>query len=146
MVDAGSIELEVWSPNLMVARFFGVPSDERIQEYLDWMTSGLRAARGTALILDATHSSLSHPGFIRRQASWIKQHRQLIVDRSYGTALVLDGAVLRFTLSSILLVAPSPAPMLVHSRLEESLGWAKSVLKERGHAMPPEPFRLRPTA
>jgi len=146
MQDGGSIEFDVWSPHLMVAQFVGVPSDERIQEYLDWMTRALWTSRGTAVILDASQSSLSHPSFIRRQANWMKQQRQLIIEKSYGTSLVLDGALLRFTLSSILLIAPSPVPMLVHSRFVESLDWAQNVLKQRGHSMPPAPSRFSTSA
>ena len=140
MSNAGSIDFEAWSPQLRVARFAGVPAEERVQEYLDWMTSALKASRGVLFILDATNSSLTHPAFVRRQATWIKTHRPLIAERSFGTSLVMNGAVLRFTLSSILLVAPSPVTMAVHGTFDEGLRWAGAELSKRGFSMPQAPL------
>jgi len=58
-----------------------------------------------------------------------------------GNAVVVDGAVVRFVLSTLLMVAPMPTNVKAFDQRSEALTWCEEILRKAGIRTPPGMFR-----
>ena len=124
------------APQFLFVRCIGAPPESRVAEYFAWMTAQMRTGTGGVLVMDSRRSMLFSPTFVTQQAKWLRDHRDLIEEKGRGTAIVLGQPVLRFALSSILSLAPTPTPLTAHDTLFDALDWAMGRLRASGITVP----------
>jgi hypothetical protein len=130
------LTFEAIAPQFLFVRCTGAPAEGRVAEYFMWMTDQMNSGSGGVLVMDSRRSELWSGTFIKQQGKWLRENHKLIAQKSLGTAIVLGQPVLRFALSSILSIAPTPAPLTAHDTLFEALDWAMGRLRESGAPVP----------
>jgi hypothetical protein len=126
---------------IIVVTFSGTPNDEEFAAYLAKLTTCLQKKVPSAYVIDARHSPNPPTKHRKMQADWMKENKELIKDRSAGTAFVFSSAIFRFVLSAIFLIQTLPHPYIVVGTLEEALDWAQKQLRQQ--AMSPDPTAPR---
>jgi hypothetical protein len=116
------------SPVLVIA-LHAAWSDAEFDDYLARMTSALeRATRPIAVVVEVVGSHQPTTEQRRRQAAWMRAHRDLIRRRCAGIAFVFASPIFRFVLSSILLIEPIAIPYVVSTTRDDALAFAKARL------------------
>lgn len=97
------------------------------------------AAREPYAVIFTDGIALRMPPELRRlQADWIRARAPEITRYCAATAFVLENAVSRFVLSSILLLVPMPCPFRSFADTDAANAWARALVGEawRPRAMP----------
>jgi hypothetical protein len=101
----------------------GSCSDEEFEGYLSQMTQSLRRKTRVAVIIDTTQASHTPSHQRKRQAEWMREHKEVLTLYSAGMVFVSKSAVLRFVLSSIFLIQSPPCDYSVTSSLLAAAEW-----------------------
>ena len=121
---------------IVIVRVSGVATDEEFTAYLDQLTEDIRTHDRLVHIYDARTSGRT-PGTQRRmQAEWMAAHKDVLVQKSLGTAFVFSSAIQRFVLSSIFLISPIPGPYTIKGTVAEACAWGLEKLHDAGIRRP----------
>jgi len=128
---------------LVVFRFEGTVTMAQLEAYLkrqEEMTT--RGSHSVALVLTKNLRMWETP-VLRRQAEWLKQHRDEVARMSLGAALVIESPIVRGMLKALLWLQPMPQPHLVTNSVAQALGWLRARLVEANVRVElPEPAHL----
>lgn len=118
----------------------GLVSDAEYAEYLDGMSSMMASKLSRIAIIDGRASEMNSPKHGRMQANWLRKERHALASLNFGTVLVIDRPVVRFSLSAMLSIAPIPGTYKVVGTFGDAVTWAMARLDAAGLSVPP---RLR---
>jgi hypothetical protein len=127
---------------VVIVTMQGVVPDAEYVAYLDEMSAMMAGRQSRIAIVDGTMSEMNSPKHGRMQANWLRKERDALASLNFGTALVINRPVVRFSLSAMLAFAPIPGTFKVVSHLGEAASWASQRLTSLGLSVPPRLLRL----
>lgn len=103
----------------------GSPDEAQFNGVMAGLDRIIARAEVHGVIFDARTAESPPRHFRQRQTDWIKQHQAELARFSRGIAFVFQSPVMRFVLSSLLLVQSLPMPYCVCATPEEALAWLR---------------------
>lgn len=120
------IDTQAWP--VVMHRSSGQPTDTEIDAYVTQATAVLERGEPHANIIDARGISEVSPYARAAKKAWLEDHLELLARHCVCTAVVLDGAITRFVMATILLVQPFPIPYRVFGTVEAAQAWVHQQL------------------
>lgn len=114
---------------VIVVRYDGIPSDDMADAYLEQYTELVR--RGvpyTSVFSSLPDARLPSAAQLRKQAAWVKEHRQITREYCRGLAFALRSPAMRGVLRALLTMQPFSAEHVVLRDEAEAIAWAKARL------------------
>jgi hypothetical protein len=129
--SAPTVTIDATNFPLVVVHYLGAVRDEDFAAHLAAMTA-LGETRSTpiALVLDTTRGAARSVAAMRMLREWLTKSQERIEKRVAGLAIVLTDAVLRFTLSSVMLAIEMPYPYTVVETSEAGVAFARARLRD----------------
>jgi hypothetical protein len=120
---------------LLVFRFSGEVSLPELEDYLKRQEEFF--ARGQPMVSVAlTHNlKIWEPKVLRRQATWMKDHSELLRKYLVGAAMVITTPAVRGMLKAIMWIQPIHQPYKVCADIPEALEWLRNRCREAGVAI-----------
>lgn len=129
--SAPTVTIDATKYPLVVVQYLGSVRDEDFAAHLAAMTAlGATSPTPIALVLDTTRGAARSMAAMRMLRHWLTEGRERIEKKVAGLAIVLTDAVLRFTLSSVMLAVEMPYPYRVVETAEAGLAFARQRLRE----------------
>src|SRR5256885_16434994 len=123
-----TIDEKYWP--LVVFRFEGAITMAQLEEYLKRQEDlSARQSQTVALVL-TKNLRMWETAVLRRQAEWLKQHRDEVARMSLGAALVIESPIVRGMLKALLWLQPMPQPHFVTNSIAPALAWLRVRLRE----------------
>ncbi|HVY31577.1 MAG TPA: hypothetical protein VHB79_33810 [Polyangiaceae bacterium] len=124
-----AIEIDRTQPLLMVVRFHSAASDQEFARYVtDYTQILLQEHRFGAVFVTAPGLPMTPPRQVRMQATFMKEHAQLIERRVVGVAFALPSPLMRGVLRGVLMLQPMPTQHTVVGTEAEGVAWVKARL------------------
>ncbi len=117
---------------LVVVRMLGADSNADVEAMLAGLAR--RIARGRCAVVFDT-SQMIHPALaqaqenVRLEGQWLRARQSLLRTNLLGVAFIITSPVVRFALSSVLLIAPLPAQHMVTGELLEGRNYCLQLLR-----------------
>jgi hypothetical protein len=117
---------------LVIYRFSGEVSLAELDAYLKRQEELL--SRGKPIISMAIAQDLKmwEARVLRRQASWMKEHSELLRKYLLGAAIVISTPAVRGMLKAFLWIQPIQQPYRVCADVPEALAWLRTRCREAG--------------
>ncbi len=131
------IQIELGCLPVVMVTLRGLAPDEAYQRYLRDMGEMMATKQSLIAIVDGRQSEMNSPKHARMQATWLREQRPALEALDFGTVLVIDRPIVRFSLSAMLAFAPIPGTYKVVSTLADGAAWAAARLRARGRTVPP---------
>ena len=124
-------------PPIVVVTFSGFVSEPEFDAYLASMTRIINRGQKTLTILEARRAIRNPASQRKKQADWLREHREQLRQNSLGTAFVITSPFVRGTLTAILWLQPLPNEHTVVATMAEAEAWADEQLRAAGITPPP---------
>jgi hypothetical protein len=128
---------------LLLLRLEGKLSDQEFEKFFAHGHATLGRREQYVSVFDLSRTVLPSGEQRQKQILWMREHEPLLRDYLLGTAFVVSSPFLRVTLSLLFHVAPTPAPHVVVSTMDEGVAWAVARLSQSGFSAQAEHIRLR---
>ena len=110
---------------LVIYRFNGVVTMSELEAYLKRQDEMLSRRELTMALVLTDKVKMWDTPVLKRQAEWVKEHRDILRRYSLGVALVIQSPLVRGMLRAILWMQPMPQPHAVCSTSAEALEWLR---------------------
>lgn len=122
---------------LIVATFFGSPTDQQFAEYLEALAKNLmeciRTGKKTALLLDTTYAPIpASAGKRKQQADWLEKYSRELGIACVGTAFVIQSTLVRGAMTAVFWLQRLPYPHTVAASYEQGEAWCIEQLAASG--------------
>lgn len=128
----GSIETDSSRLPLLVIRFTGVVDDVAFDRYLEQTRERATSGKRYAVLADATNAGVATAPQRKRQADFIKAHRELLAHVCVGNAFVIPNPLVRGVLTAILWLQPLPYDHVVVNGVADGEAWCRKRLAAAG--------------
>ena len=135
------IEVDERAWPLVVFKFRGRTTMEELEGYLARQDAMLARQQTMVSLVLAEEAKLWDTPVMRRQADWIKAHKDELRRLSLGAALVIPSPVIRGMLKAIMWIQPMPQPHTIVATPEDGLRWLREQVR-RANAPIAIPDRL----
>lgn len=123
-------------------RFIGRLDVNDSNRYFDDANAVIRSHRRYACVMDGSTMLLPEVEFVRRQALWLREHREQIRAVNVGIAFVASSALIRGLVRAVLHLQPLSVPYASFSELERGVAWARTRTYDAGVSLLPPPERV----
>jgi hypothetical protein len=131
------VDLSAW-PFINCSVVDSVTIDE-MREYLSTLDQIVARGEKFAMLFNVVNKlSIPDRGIVRMQADWFKRNATAARDRWVGLALVFSAPVLRFLMTSLLLVTKLPMPYTLVESAADGARWLENRLVLSGLPVPPQ--------
>jgi hypothetical protein len=121
---------------LTIHTFSGEVVLEDLQHYLATLEGLLVAGNCFASIADFEQMRRMDRSLVKIHADWMKQHREVIKRQWLGVALVFRSPMVRFLLSSLLLLSNFPMPYKTAEVVDQAFPYAARWIEGSGQRLP----------
>jgi hypothetical protein len=97
-----------------------------------------RTGRKTVIVLDLRRSAGLTPHQRWMTALWMKEVAPLFQTTTFGTVFIVESALVRGVLSTLLWVQPKGTPYAIVRDVEEAVAWTIACMNEAGVVLPAE--------
>ena len=126
MADLFSVDLD---DDVLVVRYDGRPDEVTFAAYLERYTALMhRGVPYAAVYATGPTARMPPASYAKRQANWMKEHRDTIAMHCRGLAFALPSPLMRGVLHAVLAMQPLGAPHVVVDEEAEAIAWAKGRL------------------
>jgi hypothetical protein len=103
------------------------------------LSEDLRVGRKTVVILDLRRSSALSPSQRWMTGVWMKEVAPLFESTTFGTVFIVQSALVRGVLSTLLWVQPKGTPYAIVAELDSAVLWAISCMEDARVNLSTEP-------
>jgi hypothetical protein len=114
---------------LLRLKYVGDYTDDELLKFLEQVNSALALPGAKAGLIDLCEATAGSAGQRKLQASWIRDHKQVLARDFVATAIVTDSAVIRGTVTAIFWVQPLPMPTHVAATVDAAMAWLAPYLE-----------------
>jgi hypothetical protein len=130
------LEIDDTRSPLIFLEFRGQLTMADVEAYEDYWAKKFAAGGMTGSVVRAIDVPMPAVAVLKRLAMWVEDNKVVLPQRSIGTAMCLESAVLRGAVRFINTLAPSPAPQAVFSTWDEAVAWTSERLVAVGETVP----------
>ncbi|MEM6262669.1 MAG: STAS/SEC14 domain-containing protein [Bacteroidota bacterium] len=113
---------------LVIGTFTGQKADvANFDLYLEEMTALYHPKVPFSIIFDATHAKVLPPAMIKKQADWMENHQEIMVNYLSGIAYVIPSSIMRGILRAIFSLQKQPSPYTVVPDVQEARDWVNNL-------------------
>jgi hypothetical protein len=126
------IDVDAARPDeIVVVTFNSDVSDDEFRDYLRRVSDRLALKRPFGFVFIATSGGSATAAQRRMQAAWIRDQFDELHQWVWGAAFVLNSAIGRLTLASVLALQRLPYPHVVVATPEQAFAWVNGRRKPR---------------
>lgn len=123
-------------------RFVGRMDVDDTNRYFEDADAIIQGHRRYVCLMDGSTMLVPEVEFVRRQAIWLREHRERMRAVNLGIAFVASSALIRGLVRAVLHLQPLAVPYESFADLESGMAWARTRAYEAGVSLLPPRDRV----